>query len=114
MRPHDRRAVASVVNSLGDALDSGENVGEAAEDAREALSLLLERDDGAADESFESGARARVKISRGTGTRDQDEWVLEGKGRTNEDAAAEFDEMLDNFEDRWADRVRGMDPYEDE
>lgn len=111
----DRQALAAAVNTLTDSLDPDEEVtDEELEEARERLSLMLDRGR-LADrvEHFDAGVRIKVKTSRGDSPRDQDEWTLEGKGETYEEAAREFDKALDEYQERWADDVRGTDPYEE-
>jgi hypothetical protein len=64
-------------------------------------------------ETVNRGARAKVKMSRGDGPRDQDTWTLEGEGRDHEEAAAELDALLEKYADEWADEARSLDPYAD-
>ena len=114
MRQSARTALARTVNELTDALDPDSDVDEEAlEEIRDRLSLLLERDQVYAErvQRYDAGARVKVKMSRGDSPRDQDEWTIEGKGETHIDAAQEFDALLDEYRDRWAEDVRAIDPY---
>lgn len=118
MRKSARTALANTVNDLTDALDPDSDVDEVAamQEARERLSLLLERDAVYAEriQRYDAGASVKVKMSRGDSPRDQDQWTIEGKGETHMDAAQEFDALLEEYKNRWADDVREIDPYEDE
>lgn len=109
-----RKALAQAINRLSDALENPEDgdLPDAAEQAREELVNELKTDDEKYVKNYTVGARARVKMSRGEGPRDSDEWVLEGEGETAEEAQQEFDEMLDKYIDEWADATREIDPYE--
>lgn len=60
------------------------------------------------------GASVEVTLTRGTGTRDQEKFRIKGKGRTAEDALKEFDEQLLAIEEYYAERVRGIQPVEDD
>jgi hypothetical protein len=116
MRQTARTALARSVNELTEALGDDGDVEAAAEAVRERLGLLLERDSLEADqvERFDSGARVRVNMTRGSSPRDQDSWTIEGEGQTHDDAAREFDELLGRYEEEWADRVRELDPYDED
>jgi len=64
---------------------------------------------------LDSGAKIRAKVKRGTGTRDQDTLLLEGRGEDAEEAAAEFEAALSQAEsDGWADRLRELQAEGDE
>jgi len=116
MKQTTRRALARSVNDLTNALnpDGDDDLEDTAGEVRERLSLLLERmdDDVERVRHHNAGARVKVKMDRGTSPRDQDSWTLEAEGETHEEAAREFDELLNEYEDRWADRTRDLDPYE--
>lgn len=61
------------------------------------------------------GVKIRGKVKRGEGTRDQDELVIEGRGECAAEAVADFEAALKAAEDRdWADRLRDMQPGEDD
>lgn len=58
---------------------------------------------------LEAGVKIRGKIKRGTGTRDQDMLLLEGRGENAMEAAAGFEAALQEAEGRgWADRLREL------
>ena len=64
-------------------------------------------------DSVSTGAKVRGKVKRGTGTRDQDEIVIEGRGASAEEAAADFEAALEAAEaGEWADRLRALQPDE--
>lgn len=69
-------------------------------------------------EPLDHGAKVRGKVKRGTGTRDQDELLIEGRGEDAAEAAADFEAALREAEERqWASRLRALqpdDPDEDE
>lgn len=66
-------------------------------------------------DAVSSGAKIRSKIKRGTGTRDQDEIVIEGRGATAAEAIDDFEAALTAAEERdWADRLRDLQPADDE
>jgi len=52
-----------------------------------------------------------TKIKRGSGTRDQDELLIEGRGEDAAEAAEEFETALLEAEvQEWADRLRDIQP----
>lgn len=60
---------------------------------------------------LDHGVKVRGKVKRGTGTRDQDELLIEGRGKNAAEAAADFEEALSEAEEReWADRLRALQP----
>jgi hypothetical protein len=62
-------------------------------------------------DAVSSGTKIRGKVKRGTGTRDQDELVIEGRGADAEEAAADFEAALEQAEaNDWADRLRALQP----
>lgn len=64
---------------------------------------------------LDHGVKVRGKVKRGTGTRDQDELLIEGRGEDAAEAAADFEEALTEAEEReWADRLRALQPGEAE
>jgi len=64
---------------------------------------------------LDHGVKVRGKVKRGTGTRDQDELLIEGRGENAAEAAADFEEALTEAEEReWADRLRALQPGEAE
>lgn len=61
-------------------------------------------------ENTHTGVSIKAKIKRGTGTRDQDELVIKGKGADAEEAAEEFEESLEAAESgSWAERLRQIE-----
>lgn len=66
-------------------------------------------------EQIHSGVSIMGEITRGEATRDQDKLRLKGKGANAEEAIEEFEETLQAAEEnRWADRLRALQPDEDE
>lgn len=60
-------------------------------------------------ETVHTGVSIVGKIKRGTGTRDQDEIKIKGKGADAAEAADEFEESLRAAEEReWAERLRAI------
>jgi len=59
------------------------------------------------------GEKVVAKLKRGTGTRDQDSLKLVGRGETAAEAAADFEALLAEAEERgWTDRLRALQPAE--
>lgn len=66
-------------------------------------------------EPLNHGVKVRAKIKRGTGTRDQDELLIEGRGEDAAEAAEEFETALLEAEvQQWADRLRDIQPETNE
>jgi hypothetical protein len=64
---------------------------------------------------LDHGVKIRAKVKRGTGTRDQDELLIEGRGMDAEEASEDFEAALDAAEDRdWASRLRALQPTSDD
>jgi len=64
---------------------------------------------------LDHGVKIRGKVKRGTGTRDQDELLIEGRGENAEEAAVDFEAALRHAEEaEWADRLRALQPGEGE
>lgn len=64
---------------------------------------------------LDHGAKVRGKVKRGTDTRDQDEILIEGRGESAVEAAKDFEKALRMAEEkRWADRLREIQPEEDD
>jgi hypothetical protein len=60
---------------------------------------------------LDHGTKIRAKLKRGTGTRDQDELLIEGRGENATEAATDFEASLTRLEDRgWSDRLRAIQP----
>lgn len=60
---------------------------------------------------LDHGVKVRGKVKRGTDTRDQDELLIEGRGENAAEAAADFEAALKEAEEqRWADRLRALQP----
>lgn len=57
------------------------------------------------------GTKIRAKLKRGTGTRDQDEILIEGRGENAREAAHDFENALQRAEEFcWAERLRAIQP----
>ena len=64
-------------------------------------------------DAVSSGVKVRGKVKRGTGTRDQDELLIEGRGATAAEAAEDFEATLQRAEEQsWAQRLRDLQPSE--
>lgn len=64
---------------------------------------------------LDHGVKVRAKVKRGTGTRDQDELLLEGRGEDAAEAAADFEDVLSHAEEQgWSDRLRDLQPGQGE
>ena len=62
---------------------------------------------------LDHGVKVRGKVKRGTGTRDQDELLIEGRGENAEKAAQDFERTLTAAEEaEWTDRLRALQPAE--
>lgn len=58
---------------------------------------------------LDHGVKIRAKLKRGTGTRDQDTLLIEGRGEDADEASAKFAKALDNAESsNWAERLRAL------
>ena len=58
---------------------------------------------------LDEGVKLRAKVKRGTGTRDQDTLLIEGRGATAADAADEFEAALSRAEaNDYAERLRDL------
>lgn len=60
------------------------------------------------------GLSIQAKISRGSGTRDSEEYRVKAKGETSEEALRYFEEGIQEIETEYAERLRGMQPDADE
>lgn len=60
------------------------------------------------------GASIEATLKRGDGTRDEDRVKFKGKGESAEEALAEFETMLEQYETEYADRLRNIQPTDDE
>ena len=65
-------------------------------------------------ERTDVGASVEARLKRGTGTRDEDTITIKGKGETAEDAAEEFEYLLEKYEAEYSDRCRTIKPTVDE
>jgi hypothetical protein len=65
-------------------------------------------------ERTDVGASVEARLKRGTGTRDEDTITIKAKGETAEDAAEEFEYLLQQYEAEYSDRCRNIQPTVDE
>jgi hypothetical protein len=65
-------------------------------------------------ERTDIGASIEARLKRGTGTRDEDTITVKGKGETAEEAAAEFEYLLEKYEAEYSDRCRSIQPTMDD
>lgn len=71
--------------------------------------------DGDTQTRVSDGEKVVGKVKRGTGTRDQDTLKLVGRGETAAEAAADFEGLLAEAEERgWTDRLRALQPDDTE
>jgi len=61
-------------------------------------------------ERTDIGASIEARLKRGTATRDEDTITIKGKGATAEEAAAEFEYLLEKYEAEYSDRCRNLQP----
>jgi len=64
-------------------------------------------------ERTDVGASIEVRLKRGTGTRDEDRITITAKGATAEEAASEFEYLLEQYEEEYGDRCRNIQPSKD-
>ncbi|SDX29088.1 hypothetical protein SAMN05443574_12510 [Haloarcula vallismortis] len=65
-------------------------------------------------ERTDFGCSMEARLDRGTGTRDQDRVTIKSKGETAAETIAEFYELLEEHEQEISDRLRDIQPGEDE
>jgi hypothetical protein len=65
-------------------------------------------------ERTDIGASVEARFKRGRGTREEDTITIKGKGETAEEAAAEFEYLLQQYEAEYSDRCRNIQPTVDE
>jgi hypothetical protein len=59
------------------------------------------------------GASVEARLKRGRGTRDEDTITIKAKGETAEEAAAEFEYLLEKCEAEYSDQCRNIQPTVD-
>lgn len=61
-------------------------------------------------DAIEKGVKLRAKTTRGTGSRDKDTVLIEGRGEDASEAAEEFEDALTKAEENeWIQRVRNLE-----
>ena len=65
-------------------------------------------------ERTDVGCSMEAKLDRGTGTRDQDRVRIKAKGETAAETIEEFYELLAEYDTEISDRLRDIQPGEDE
>ncbi|MBX0288744.1 hypothetical protein EGH22_20650 [Halomicroarcula sp. F28] len=66
-------------------------------------------------ERTDVGASVKARLKRGSETRNEDQITIKAKGETAEEAAAEFEYLLEKYENEYSDRCRNIQPtYEDD
>ncbi|KAA9396405.1 hypothetical protein Har1130_19215 [Haloarcula sp. CBA1130] len=65
-------------------------------------------------ERTDFGCSMEARMKRGTGTRDEDSMTIKSKGETAAETIAEFYELLEEYEQEISDRLRDVQPGEDE
>ena len=58
----------------------------------------------------EVGASIEARLKRGTGTRDEDTITITANGETADEAASEFEYLLEQYEEEYGDRCRNIQP----
>lgn len=58
----------------------------------------------------DEGVRIRSSITRGTGTRDEDDHTIEIERPSVEEALEDLDKAVDAFESEYLQRIRNLDP----
>jgi hypothetical protein len=58
----------------------------------------------------DEGVRIRSSITRGTGTRDEDDHTIEIERHSVEEALEDLDKALDAFESEYLQRIRNLNP----
>ena len=76
--------------------------------------MTHETDDPDRIERTDIGASVEARLKRGTGTRDEDQITIKGKGETAEEAADEFEYLLEKYESEYSDRCRNIQPSADD
>ena len=62
-------------------------------------------------ERTDIGASIEARLKRGTETRDEDTVTIKSKRATAEEAAAEFEYLLEKYEAEYSDRCRNIQPH---
>jgi len=65
-------------------------------------------------ETVDEGVRIRSSITRGTGTRDEDDHTIEIERQSVDEALDDLDKALRAFESEFLQRVRDLDPQRNE
>jgi len=65
-------------------------------------------------ETVDEGVRIRSSITRGTGTRDEDDHTIEIERHSVDEALNDLDEALSAFESEFLQRVRDLNPQREE
>jgi len=76
--------------------------------------MTHETDDPDRIERTDIGASVEARLKRGTGTRDEEMIKIKGKGETAEEAADEFEYLLEKYESEYSDRCRNIQPSVDD
>ena len=76
--------------------------------------MTHETDDPDRIERTDIGASVEARLKRGNGTRDEDQITIKGKGETAEEAADEFEYLLEKYESEYSDRCRNIQPSADD
>jgi len=76
--------------------------------------MTHETDDPDRIERTDIGASVEARLKRGTGTRDEETIKIKGKGETAEEAADEFEYLLEKYESEYSDRCRNIQPSADD
>ena len=62
----------------------------------------------------DEGVRIRSSITRGTGTRDEDDHTIEIERHSVEEALKDLNKALDAFESEYLQRIRNLDPQREQ
>ena len=110
MKIEERKSIARLVNQISDS--NQEDLDDLVDHIKLELVDILERTE-VPDKRVnvhELGAHARVKFTRGKDVRHQDEWTLEVHSETTSQAKADMNELIDQYESAWGQRVADLNP----
>jgi len=69
---------------------------------------------GSVERTAAVGASIEATLKRGEGTRDEDRVKFKGKGESAEEAMEEFETMLEQYESEYAERLRNIQPSDND
>jgi len=105
-----RREVAVVVNRMTRLIDDLPDDAKTVSELDEMRGLLVDALESSS--GLEPAHNTRVKLKRGSGTRDEDEWRFESSGATPSGAVEALEEQIAEADDLMGE-IRGFDPGDD-